>query len=257
MRYPAICIRSAALSIVLSAGIATAAEAAPAAAKAATKPSTEPVAAKAVPSFAEMMKVINKLFPPQPDPDPARLALARTSAQSIWPDGAYGRMLTGLMGGMFDRVMSLKESDLGSMAPKKTTKVDPAKANLSLHDQLVTEDPYFDQRVAAMRAVLTEEVGKVSTIVDPRMRDGLARAMARRFDARQISDINAFFATPSGQALSSQYMQLWIDPDTIRSVFGTFPDMMKLMPGMMEKLQAANDKFPKPPKKDKDKPAKK
>jgi hypothetical protein len=168
-------------------------------------------------------------------------------------------MMESFMGGIFDRVMTLKESDLGSMAPAKakSAKADPAKANESLHQKLTAEDPYFDQRVAAIRAVLNEEVGKVSAVVDPRLRDGIARAMARKFDAKQLNDINTFFATPSGNALASHYMELWFDPDTIRSLFSTMPDMMKLMPGMMEKLKAANDKFPAPPKKDKDKPAKK
>ena len=64
-----------------------------------------------------------------------------------------------------------------------------------------------------------------------------------------LGDINAFFATPSGHALASQYMQLWLDPDTIRSIFGSVPEMMKLMPEMMQKFKAANDQFPEPPAK--------
>ena len=257
MRIRALCVSAAVISIVMGSGAAAAvpeSETAKAPVVKSEAPST-----KKTPSFAEMMQFIDKIFPPQPDPDPARLALARTSAQSIWPQGQYGKMMESFMGGIFDRVMTLKESDLGSMAPAKakSAKADPAKANESLHQKLTAEDPYFDQRVAAIRAVLNEEVGKVSAVVDPRLRDGIARAMARKFDAKQLNDINTFFATPSGNALASHYMELWFDPDTIRSLFSTMPDMMKLMPGMMEKLKAANDKFPAPPKKDKDKPAKK
>jgi hypothetical protein len=98
-----------------------------------------------------------------------------------------------------------------------------------------------------MRQVVAEELGTVSAIIDPRMREGLARALARRFDAQQLSDLNRFFATPTGHAFAGQYMQLWIDPDTVRSIFSSMPDMMKLMPEMMDKFKAANDKFPKPP----------
>jgi hypothetical protein len=109
--------------------------------------------------------------------------------------------------------------------------------------------------MAAIRDVMTEEVGKISAIIDPRMREGLARAMARRFDAQQLTDINGFFATPSGRAFGSQYMQLWMDADTIRSIFSSMPEMMKLMPEMMQKIKAATDKFPSP-KKASDAPAK-
>jgi hypothetical protein len=72
--------------------------------------------------------------------------------------------------------------------------------------------------------------------------------MARRFDAQQLNDINTFFATPSGRALASQSMQLWVDPDMLRSLFGAMPEMIKLMPDMMQKMKAVDDKFPKPPK---------
>ena len=90
---------------------------------------------------------------------------------------------------------------------------------------------------AAIRAVLQDEMAKVSAIIDPRMRDGLARAMARHFDAQQLTEINAFFATPTGHALAGQYMQLFVDPDTLRSMFHSMPEMLKLM-------KEANDRFP-------------
>jgi hypothetical protein len=135
---------------------------------------------------------------------------------------------------------------MGGKAPKATAAKDK---DVSVKEAIAGEDPYFDQRMAAVRGIVDEEAGKISAIIDPRMREGLARAMARRFDAQQLGDINAFFATPSGHAFASQYMQLWLDPDTIRSIFGSVPEMMKLMPEMMQKFKAANDQFPEPPAK--------
>lgn len=200
------------------------------------------------PNFDAMLSVMDKLFPPQPDPDPARLNLARTAVAPMWPDGAYGKMMTGFMGRMFDQAMQLKKSDLDTATdmPGKATK--PTSAGLSVHDQAVAKDPYFDRRVAAIRAVVSDEMAKVSTVIDPRMREGLARSMARRFDAQQLADINGFFATPSGHALASQYMQLFVDPDTVRSLFQSMPEIMKLMPDMMERMKTASDQFPSPPK---------
>jgi len=204
---------------------------------------------KAAPDFAAMLAMFDKLFPPQSDPDPARLALARTSVQAMWPEGAYGKMMTGFMGGIFDRVMQMKQSDLAALGSKPKKSPAAAEADLSLHDQAAAKDPYFDKRMAAMREAVGEELGKLSAILDPRVRDGLARSMARRFDAQQLKDINAFFATPSGRALAGQSMQLWVDPDMLRSLFGAMPEMIKLMPDMMQRMKAANDKFPEPPKK--------
>jgi hypothetical protein len=199
------------------------------------------------PDFAAMLGFIDKLFPPQPAPDPARLAMAQLSVQAMWPNGAYGKMTAGLVGGMFDRVMQLKTSDLAPLGSKAEKVTGTSRGDISLHDQVANKDPYFDRRMAAMRDALDDELAKISAIVDPRIREGLARAMARRFDGVQLGEINRFFSTPTGQLFAGQYMQLWVEPDTMRSLFSSMPELMKLMPEISEKLKAANDKFPKPP----------
>jgi hypothetical protein len=256
MRVSKFCVSVAALAIAGALGAAPAAAASPENSKVAVPPPVVVVSdgktanKKSPPDFAAMLAMFDKLFPPQPDPDPARLALARTSVQSMWPEGAYGQMMTQFMGGIFDRVMQMKQSDLAALGSKaKKSPAAAGGADLSLHDQAAAKDPYFDRRVAAMREAVGAELGKLSAIIDPRVRDGLARSMARRFDAQQLRDINAFFATPSGRALAGQSMQLWVDPDMLRSLFGAMPEMIKLMPDMMQRMKAANDKFPEPPKK--------
>lgn len=214
---------------------------------------TAPTVKVTPPNFDAIFGIFDKLFPPQADPDAARLALARTAVLSMWPDGAYGRMMSSFMGGMVDNALQLKKSDFTAMAGASAkTNTSASAKQLSLHDQASAKDPYFDQRMAAYRQLIDQETAKASTVIDPRMRDGLARAMARKFDARQLTDINAFFATPSGHALANQYMQLWVDPDTIRSMFTAMPEIMKLMPDAMEKMKAIDAKFPKP--KDRAKP---
>ena len=205
-------------------------------------------AKKGVPNFDAMISVVDKMFPPQPDPSPERLALARSSVQMMWPDGSYAKMMTGFIGNIFTGMMQIKKSDLASIGGTgaKVSANAPADSQ-TLHDKAAAKDPYFDKRMLAMRAVIEEEIGKLSVIIDPRIREGLARSMARRFDARQLNDINRFFATPSGRALASEYSQLWFEPDMLRAMTSAFPEMMKLMPDAMQKLKGANDKFPKPP----------
>jgi len=201
------------------------------------------------PDFGAVFAIMDKMFPPQPDPEPARLAMARTAVNAMWPDGSYGKMLSGLFGGMITRAMQLKQSDLADLGGKAAKAAGASSdKDESLHDSLAAKDPYFDQRIAAIGQVIDDETAKASGVIDPRMREGLSRAMARKLDEHQLADVNAFFATPSGRAFAGQYMQLWLDPDAIRSMFGAMPDMMKLMPEAMQKIKAANDKFPAPPK---------
>jgi hypothetical protein len=252
MWFPVVCLQLG----VLSFATVDAAEAAPSRShsthKVVAKPASDTskdksLAMKSPPDFSAMLGLFDKLFPPQPDPDPARLALARTAVSTMWSDGTYGRMMTGMLGGAFDRAMTLKQSDLaalGGKTPKAGAGVGVREP--SIHDTAAAKDPNFDRRVADIRGIVTDEMGKISAIIDPRVRDGLARSMARRFDSAQLTDIDAFFATPSGHALASQYMQIWVDPDMMRSLFGSLPDMMKLMPEMAQKIKAAEEKYPKP-----------
>ena len=182
-------------------------------------------------------------------PIPARLALARTAVTSMWPDGAYGKMMNGFMGGTIERAMQLKSSDFAAMGGKcgEGRRRGIGQADLSLHDQVGRQGPLFRPAHGRLsRRLIDEETARLSTVIDPRMRDGLARAMARKFDARQLADIDAFFATPSGHALAGQYMQLWIEPDTMRSMFTAMPEMMKMMPDVMQKMKAIDAKYPKP-----------
>jgi hypothetical protein len=235
-----ISIVATAIAIATMSSPAFAAPAAPPPIKAA------PPAKGAAPNFDAMFGMFDKLFPAQPDPDPARLALARTAVGSMWPDGAYGRMMSGFLGGTFTHAMELKNSDFAAMGGKTAkASANASTKDLSIHDQIAAKDPYFDQRLAAYRSLIDEETAKLSTVIDPKMREGLARAMTRKFDARQLSDIDAFFATPSGHALASHYMQLWMEPDTMRSMFSAMPEVMKMMPDVMQKMKAIDAKFPK------------
>jgi hypothetical protein len=202
----------------------------------------------AMPDMGAVFALFDKLFPPQPDPDPARFAMAQGAVGAMWPDGSYGKMMTGMLGGMVDRAMTMKASDLEALSGKAPANDADGEDGPSLHDLAASSDPHFDERVTAIRATVDEEMVKVSAVIDPRIREGLARTMARSFDQTQLADINAFFATPTGRAFASQYMQMWMSPDTMRSIFKSVPQLMTLMPEMMEKIKAASDKFPKPAK---------
>ena len=149
-----------------------------------------------------------------------------------------------MMSGVVERVLAMNPADL---APKGAK--DKAAAG-SLREQIANDDPHFDERMRITRRVIGEELVKVSAAVEPKLREGLARSIARRFDDRQLQEINAFLATDSGRAFGSQSMQMWVDPDVMRSMFTAFPDMFAAMPGAMQRLESETAHLPKP-KKDK------
>src|SRR5215217_5444999 len=63
---------------------------------------------------AQLLAAFDKLFPAQPDPAPARLALSRVTVQSLFPDGTYSRMMNGMMDNLVGRVLDLSEADFGT-----------------------------------------------------------------------------------------------------------------------------------------------
>lgn len=199
--------------------------------------------------IGQMMAVFDKIFPAQPDPPAARLALSRTAVQGLFPDGTYARMMGGMMHGIADRVMGLTDADFGAKPQAGKT-----SDTTTLREKLAKNDPAFEERMKIMEQVVGEEFGRLAAIVEPRMREGLARSMARRFDEKQLADLNAFLATDSGKAFGSQSMAMYVDPDVMRAMIGSFPEMMKAMPDAMKRVEAATAHLPKP-KADKPKPA--
>lgn len=195
--------------------------------------------------IGQMMAVFDKLFPAQPDPLPARLALSRVTAQAIFPDGTYAGLMDGVMDSFVDRIMNLSEADFGAKGkdskPPSTT---------TLRQQALKDDPHFEERMRIMERVITDELGKMAKIFEPKLREGLARSMARRFDEKQLTEVNAFLATDSGRAFGGQSMAMWVDADVMRAMMGSLPELFAAMPAAMKRLEAETAHLPKPKKKD-------
>ena len=202
------------------------------------------------PDLATMFRMFDKFFPPQPEPEPARLALARTTVRGLLPPGSFGKAIGGVMGGMFDRVMNMSEADFAELETKKGAKGAKPKlpSKASLRQSLAAKDPHFDERMRLTRGAVERELIMVSGILEPKMREGLARAVARKLDQRQLADTNAFLATDSGRALGGELFAMWFDPDLMRSMISATPEMMGAMPGVVERVTAATAHLPKPPK---------
>ena len=174
--------------------------------------------------------------------DPERLAIAREIARSFWPDGTIKQMMSsmsGMQSGMMSDMMNKTPQELG---------VSDAKAEGKTLGQLAREkDPYFQERLEITQRVMMEEMGEVMASAEPEMREGMARLYARRLSTKELSDILAFFRTPSGKTYASQLMPMMSDPEFQKSMAGLAPKIMQAMPGIMEKVQKATSQLPPPP----------
>ena len=97
--------------------------------------------------------------------------------------------------------------------------------------------------------VAGEELTRVAAPIEPKLRDGLAKSIARRFTSEQLVPIATFFETDAGKAYAAQSLSLFFDKDVILSLISSVPTVVKEFPGIMEKVEKATAHLPKPKKK--------
>ena len=100
--------------------------------------------------------------------------------------------------------------------------------------------------MAIIGRVIGEEMTRLAPLIETPLRNGLAESVARRFTVAQLADINRFFATDSGKAFGRDLWLLWMDPAVFKGMIGTLPVVMKEMPLVMKKVEAATAHLPKP-----------
>ena len=186
--------------------------------------------------------------------DPERLALARVTAAHIFPDGTYQRVMGGSMDAMMNAMVgSFMDMEVGDMLPAGTEAEQAAEreiAHKTLRELAAAEDPHFEERMRITNKVMMSEMVPVLTRLEPALREGLARAYARKFTAEQLGELNRFFGTPTGRAFGTESMLIWMDPEIMSTFMRAGPDLMKEMPAIMEKVQAATAHLPAPPTKE-------
>jgi len=190
----------------------------------------------AAPALAEPAKP--QAAPTAPAVDPQRLALARVTVDALFPAGTSGRMIADMMSkSTMDRMLDLSPPDLGMPAGKAP--------KTSLREEMKKSDPHFEQRMAITGRVIGEEMTRLGPQIETPLRDGLAQSVGRRFTVTQLADINRFFATDSGKAFGREVWMLWMDPAVFKGIIGTMPVLMKEMPLVMKKVEAATAHLPK------------
>lgn len=191
--------------------------------------------------------------------DAQRLTLAKATVESIWPSGTYSRMINQMMSGVMEQmmgsVMNMSEADMAKSLGVEAKAKGKAASKETMLEKIRKEDPHFDERMRLTNKVMGEEMGRMGAILEPRLREGLAKAVAKRFTATQLTDVNRFLATESGRAFGGEMMMLWVDPDVFKAMLGSFPELMKEMPAAMQRVEKATAHLPKPKKKEPEKKA--
>lgn len=185
-----------------------------------------------------------------PAPIPAeRLEAARKTVAAVFPAGTYAvmmdRSMAAVSGNMMDMVGDLPLRDFVASAGASAEELDRLGKG-TLREMMEILDPAYEERMAISMTVMKEQMTEIMSEFEPAFQDGLARAYARRFDLAQLTELNRFFATPTGAAYARESMTLFADPEVMGKMREVMPAVMKRTPQMVSALAKATEHLPKP-----------
>ncbi len=178
--------------------------------------------------------------------DPQRLALAQDMVKKLLPDGAYDKLIfemidktTNVVNEMDPHMSSYNIYDTTGVYLEGSVDVAKSKAITAILD------PQFEKRKIATADAIKPAVSRISRMMEPRIREGMAKAYARKFTGTQLGELNAFLSTPTGELYASEMLALQMDDDVIRAMVATVPDILPEFEKMEPEVKAAMDKLPK------------
>lgn len=179
----------------------------------------------------EAIALVEKMFDTSslPPIEPARLALGQRTMNALIPVGSLERMIDNLYGKIFKTIMG----ELGGQSDLMIsiqTGVDNDK--ISALDEATKGkiadmfDPHRKEREDQITKVIKPLISEALTDMEAPMRGGMAKAYARKFTAAQLTDLNAFLATPTGTLYANEWMALQADPEVMVAVMKALPPLI-------------------------------
>lgn len=179
----------------------------------------------------EAIALVEKMFDTSslPPIEPARLTLAQRTTAALIPSGSLEKMIDNLYGKMFKTIMGEMGGDSDLMISIKTG-VDSEKVS-ALDDATRGKiadlfDPHRKEREDQITKVVKPLISEALADLEPPMRNGMAKAYARKFTAAQLTDLNTFLATPTGTAYASEWMAVQADPEVMLAVLKAVPPLV-------------------------------
>ncbi|MEL7730055.1 DUF2059 domain-containing protein [Citromicrobium bathyomarinum] len=208
---------------------------------------------------AEALAMVASIFTAMFQADPltpeaeARLPVATSIAASLVPEGVYGEMMGQMMDSFLSPILEMAEMDGGGMSASDLTEYTGLHGqdldSLTQEERIeLTEmfDPVYETRSTAQFDMIVSTADAVFATLEPGVRDGLAKAYASRFDATELAELQAFFATPVGAKYARQSMVINTDPQVISGMMQSIPSLLEQLPVLLEGFEDAEAGLPEP-----------
>lgn len=179
--------------------------------------------------------------------DPATLTEARRVVAHLLPPGIYkqvmGPMMGSVMGSMTDNMKALplrQIAELGGLDPKEAVALD----KVHIDEVMAIYDPHWRERAKLEMQAMFGAMGDFFTTLEPELREAMARAYANHFTLTELTDLDRFFGTPSGNKFASQYMTIAMDPAMAGEMKSMMPKMIERMPQFIDAAKKATASLP-------------
>ena len=199
---------------------------------------------------ATAMAALTDMFKAEPltAEQQARLPAAKALMMQIMPPGTMAEMYHSLFKRIMDPIMKMAESDPATDVAKN---LGQDSVKLDLTDEQAKQaaailDPGAATRNAAMMETLQSAMTKAMAAMEPDMREGMAEAYAVNFNSKELADIAAFFATPSGMTYARRSFALASDPHVLSATMKSMPKMMAELGPMKAQFDKAQADLPQP-----------
>lgn len=198
--------------------------------------------------MAAAFSVFGELFKAEPltPEQEALLPLATDMARHIMPEGSFGTAMRDTI----DPMMTMIMGNIDSNPRVRLSEISgvPTAALEGLSDDDAQEaldifDPQFAARNERTAKVFTGMVGKLLDAIEPAYREGMARALTRRFNEAEMRELLAFFATPTGGKFAKQSFLVQYDPQLMGVMEALGPAAVKLVPEITEEFAAIESEF--------------
>jgi len=193
--------------------------------------------------FGSMFGEAEPLTPEQE----ARMPVAEGVVERIFPAGTYAKMMNDtmkpMMDGMMGSFMDLPVNEIAKLTGLFSEEM-PELGEGSINEVMAILDPAFEDRTKLISEVTIQLVTDTMTQIEPAYRSGLARAYAVRFTEAELSDLNAYFSTPTGAKYAGESILIYTDPQVMSAMNEMMPAMMSMMPQMMQEITEASAQFP-------------
>lgn len=179
----------------------------------------------------EAIALIEKMFDTSnlPPIDPSRLTLAQQTTAALIPNGSIEKMVDNLYGKMFKTIMGEFGGQSDLLLSIKTGVESEQIAGLDEATKGKVADmfdPHRKEREDQITRVIKPLISEALADMEPPMRDGLAKAYARKFSGAQLTDLNGFLATPTGRIYADEWMALQADPEVMLAVIKAVPPLI-------------------------------